>query len=343
MAQKILNTYVPLIVFPVLSAFAVKLILGNFLASGLEGDLKLQCPTTLTSLESTPYLLEYTGLSSVDATLCTLVAFFHLAFTPAVFPLLTYFLGTSIPLLALPALEAVRSGRPAILALPVVLGLAGQLFTVGATLPLYWLVFILSGAAHAQPAPAASTAVSSAHAQAVSFGILVGAGVPSACLLLLVDPQVTALWQLFPLWQFIAQTGHLVVRPAKSGVAANGFGWVQALYVAAFIAGSSLHIGTLASVPSVRDVFLPSFEARAGVAPELKILDFLQWDSFFGFTSTLLATVWFARTTSQALTIALWNVLGSVVVGPGAAIAAVALWRESHLHTEIPQEQKKTE
>ncbi|KAJ7243399.1 hypothetical protein B0H12DRAFT_1130965 [Mycena haematopus] len=343
MSQKLLNTYVPLVVFPVLSALALKLTVGNIATSGLGEELKLQCPAALASLELTPYLLEYTGLPSVDGTLCTLVSFFHLAFTPTVRPLITYFLGTSIPLLALPALEAVRSGRPAILALPVLLGLAGQLFTIGATLPLYWLVFILSGAAHARPAPATSTAVSAAHAQAVSFAILVGAGVPSVCLLLLSDPHVTALWQLFPLWQFIAQMGHILVRPPKSGAAANGFGWVQALYIASFIVGSSIHFGTLAVAPSLRDVFLPSLQARVGVAPEVKVLDFLQWDCVFAFASTLLATLWFARTTSQALTIALWNVLGTLLVGPGPTISAVALWRESYLHTEISEPTKKSE
>ncbi|KAF7359271.1 Citreoviridin biosynthesis protein D [Mycena sanguinolenta] len=328
MPPKFLSTYVPLVVFPAISAAALKLIFGSFVASGLDQELRLQCPTALS--ESMPYRLEYLGLPAVDGTLCALVAFFHLAFTPAVRPLLTYFFSTSIPLLALPALEAVHSGRPAILALPVLLGLAGQMFTVGATLPLYWLLFILSGAAQARPAAEASqsTMISTAHVQAVSFGIIVGAGAPS----------------LFPVWQFIAQMGHLIVRPPpKSGAAANGFGWVQALYVASFIVGSSIHLGTLAAATSWRDVFLPSLEPRVGVAPELKVLDFLQWDCFFGFSSTLLATLWFARTASQALTIALWNVLGSVIVGPGATIAAVALWRESYLHTQISDAAKKSE
>ncbi len=168
--------------------------MGNFFPSGLDEELKLQCPTNSSAnLESMPYRLQYTGLFSVDAALCPLVAFFHLAFTPAVRPLLTYFLSTSLPLLALPALESVRSGRPAVLALSVLVGLAGQLFTVGAVLPIFWLVFILSGAARVTPSATAPTAISSAHAQAVCFGILVGAAVPSACLLALHAPHVTAL------------------------------------------------------------------------------------------------------------------------------------------------------
>ncbi|KAJ7349127.1 hypothetical protein DFH08DRAFT_959311 [Mycena albidolilacea] len=341
MSQKLLSTYTPLVVFPVLSALALKLTIGNAVASGLAPELESQCPDTF---ESLPYRLQYTGSNAIDVTLCTLVSFFHLAFTPPVRPLLTYFLATFFPLFAIPAFEAVRTGRPIVLALPVVLGLAGQLWTIGAMIPLYWLAFILSGAASAKPSPSASSSVSSAHAQAVSFSLLAGAVAPSVSLLMLEDPYVTALWQLFPVWQLAAQAGHLLVRPAKPGpgVPANGFGWVQAFYVVTFVVGSSIHVGTLFAAPSLRDVFLPSVAPRIGEAPELNVLNLLQWDAVFAFGSTLLATVWFARTTSQALTIVLWNIVGSVVVGPGAAIAAVALWRESYLHTEIPEEQNKS-
>jgi hypothetical protein len=224
--------------------------------------------------------------------LCPFVAFFHLAFTQPVLPLLTYFLGTALPLLALPALEAVRPGRPAVLALPVLMGLAAQVFTFGAVLPLYWAVFIVSGAARASPSSSSSTTISALHVQAISFGLLAGALVPSACLVALRDPHVTALWQLFPLWQFIAQAAHLLVRPPSPNPNPNnpnskaqsqspesppsdrgGFGWIQALYLASFIAGSSTHVSTLFSAASTwRDVFLPSVAPRMGAPPELKVV-----------------------------------------------------------------------
>ncbi|KAJ7043124.1 hypothetical protein C8F04DRAFT_1073750 [Mycena alexandri] len=339
MPRTLLNTYIPIIVFPVLSALCLKLITQNLdVAAGLTPHLQGQCSPT--SPEESPYRITYTG-GAVDVAICGFVAFFHLALTPTVRPLLTYFLGTSLPLLALPALEAHRAGRrastrgPVILSLPVLVSLAGQVFTVGAVLPLYWLIFILSGTASATPT--SSTKISSAHAQATAFSLLIGVAVPSACLLFLSDPHVTALWQLFPLYQFFAYRVHLRVRPPQANSGGDGFGWVQALYLSSFIAGSSTHLGTIAS-PSVASVFLPRMGAPGiGVAPELLVLDVLQWDSIFAFGSTMLATLWFAHTTCQALTIALWNVVGSVVVGPGAAIAAVALWRESYLHTKVAE------
>ncbi|KAJ7771632.1 hypothetical protein B0H16DRAFT_190530 [Mycena metata] len=330
MPRTLLNTYI-LIVFPVMSALCLKLITQN--SAGLTPHLQGQCSPT--SPEESPYRITYIG-GAADAAICSFVAFFHLALTPTARPLLNYFLGTSLPLLALPALEAHRASTrgPAILSFPVLFGLAGQVFTVGAVLPLYWLIFILSGAA--STTPTSSTKISSEHAQATVFSLIIGVGVPSACLLFLRDPHVTALWQLFPLYQLIAYSGHLLVRPPQANSSGNGFGWVQALYLSSFIVGSSTHLSTIAAAPSVASVFLPRTGAPGiGVAPELLVLDVLQWDSIFAFGSTMLATLWFAHTTRQALTIALWNVVGTIIVGPGAAIAAVALWRESYLHTEV--------
>ncbi|KAJ7221741.1 hypothetical protein GGX14DRAFT_671134 [Mycena pura] len=184
------------------------------------------------------------------------------------------------------------------------------------------------------------TAVSPAHAQAVVFGLAIGAVVPSMCLLVLQDPHVTALWQLFPLWQFLAQSAHLFVR-RRAASPESGFSWIQGLYIAAFMISSSTHIATLAGSSDLRAVFLPSIAPRTNAPLELKVLDLFQWDFFFAFLSTLLGTVWFAKTTRQALCIVLWNVVGSVIVGPGAAVAAVALWREAYLHPESDDKKRK--
>nr|GAT60056.1 predicted protein [Mycena chlorophos] len=150
------------------------------------------------------------------------------------------------------------------------------------------------------------------------------------CLVWLEDPYITVLWQLFPLWQFLAQSAHLLVR--KPNRNESGFTWIQALYVGVFMVASSTHISTLAK-GDLKAIFVPSLEPRVGVAPELQVLDLLQWDGIFAFVSSLLGTIWFGRTTTEAACILLWNVLGTVVVGPGAALAAVALWRESHLYS----------
>ncbi|KAJ6608636.1 hypothetical protein B0H10DRAFT_521872 [Mycena sp. CBHHK59/15] len=342
MSQRSFTNYVlPLVLFPTLSALALKFILGSLLASGLTSALDEQCPAYFTSLEHTPHRLPYVGVSSVDKAVCGPVFFFHLALSPAVSPFLEYFMGTAMPLLALPALESCRNGRHFSLGLPVLFGLLMQVMTVGVVLPIYWLLFILTGSA--QRHAARETKISQAHAEAVIFGLIIGAGIPSICLLVLQDSYVTALWQLFPLWQFLAQSAHLFFR-RPSAHPESAYSSVLALYIGLFIVSSSIHIGTLSKttdLESIKAVFLPSLTPLTSVEPSLKVLDLLQWDGFFGFVSTLLGTVWFARTAQQAVCIMLWNVVGSVLVGPGAAIAAVALWRETHLHSFVEKPKAK--
>ncbi|KAJ6606436.1 hypothetical protein DFH09DRAFT_1017435 [Mycena vulgaris] len=342
MSPKALTTYIPLVIFPVLSALALKLTFGNVYASGLLSTVEEKCPAYLSSLELTPHRLSYVGRPSIDQAICTVVVFFHFALTPEVLPFLTYFMGSTMALLALPAFEACRSGRHSLLALPVLFGLLMQVMTVGAVLPIYWLIFILTGAAQRR-AGGENTQISSAHAQAVVFGLNIGAGIPSICLLVLQDPYVTALWQLFPLWQFLAQSAHILVR-RPSAHPGSGYSWVSALYLGAFIIASSTHIGTVAkarNLEGIKDVFLPSVAPLTSAAPNMKVLDLLQWDGVFAFASTLLGTLWFARTSRQALGLTLWNVVGSALVGPGAAIAAVALWREAYLHSSTEEKPKE--
>ncbi|KAF7305140.1 Citreoviridin biosynthesis protein D [Mycena kentingensis (nom. inval.)] len=309
-----MSTTTALVIFPVLSALALKQTGGNAVAF----------PSREAGVGN-----PYVGIPAIDDAICGFVTFFHIAFTPPVRPVLHYFLENALVLLAIPALEAARPGRHYLLGLPVLYGLAMQLFTVGAVLPIYWLVFILTNTAKRT----SSTGIPSTHAQAVAFGIFIGAAVPSACLILLQDSKVTALWQLFPVWQFVAQSAHLLVR--RSAIHESGFPWIQALYLCAFVVSSSIHIATLFRTADLQGIFVPSMSPRVSASTTLQVLDLLQWDMIFAFASTLLGTVWLGRTRREVLFIALWNVVGSAVFGPGAAIAAVALWRESCLHAAV--------
>jgi hypothetical protein len=55
---------------------------------------------------------------------------------------------------------------------------------------------------------------------------------------------------------------------------------------------------------------------------------------------SLLGTLWFARNAKQVVLITLWNVIVTVVVGPGAAVSGVLLWREWALNG-APEEPSK--
>ncbi|KAJ6606390.1 hypothetical protein DFH09DRAFT_7479 [Mycena vulgaris] len=334
MSKPLTNYVVPLALFPALSVLAFRTIFGHSLASGLASTLKQQC-----LLLAHPYRLVYVGIPAVDKLLCELVTFFHLALSPETSPFLNYFLGTALPLLAIPALESFRRGRHFLLALPVVFGQVVQLLTVGAILPIYWLIFIITGSAQRR-AVRGKTEISQVHAEGVILGLAVGAGVPSICISLLRDPYVTAVWQFFPLLQFFTQTGHLLLRRPNSNL---GYSSVRVLYIGIFLMSAATHIRSLVAakdIEGIRALLLPSLAPLVSAAPNFQARDFLQWDAVFAFGSTLLATLWFAQSVSQVLYIFLWNAVASVLVGPGAAIAAVALWRESHLHSFAGEKQK---
>ena len=56
--------------------------------------------------------------------------------------------------------------------------------------------------------------INQANAKAVLLAVLIGFTVPSALLLTMQDPTVTALWNIFPFWMWLAQMGHLFLRPS---------------------------------------------------------------------------------------------------------------------------------
>ncbi|KAJ7677227.1 hypothetical protein B0H17DRAFT_1015931 [Mycena rosella] len=337
MSKTLTNYILPLALFPALSVLAFRTIFGHFLASGLALTLKQQCPPIPTSENA--YQLVYTGVPVVDKRLCGLVTLFHLALSSETSPFLNYFFGTALPLLAIPALESFRRGRHFLLALPVVFGLIMQLMTVGAILPIYWLIFITTGSARRRAAKEKSE-ISQTHAEGVIVGLAVGAGIPSVCLSLLQDPYVTAVWQFFPLLQFLAQTGHLLVRRPNAN---SGYSSIRALYIGIFLLSAATHIGSLLATNNIGDIkalLIPSLAPLTDAQPNFQVRDFLQWDAVFAFGSTLLASLWFAKNAIEVIYIVLWNSIASVAVGPGAAIAAVALWRESQLHAFADEKPK---
>ncbi|KAJ7168332.1 hypothetical protein C8R43DRAFT_1060642 [Mycena crocata] len=341
MSLKTLTNYVlPLLLFPALSLFAFRATFGHLLASGLRSTLIQQCPPIATSLQEAPYRLEYTGVPAVDKRLCGLVALFHLALTDEVSPFLNYFMGTALPLLALMALESFRKGRHSLLAFPVVFGLVSQLITVGVTLPIYWLIFIVTGSAQRR-AVKGRTEISQPHVEGVILGLTIGAAIPSVCLSALRNPVVSAFWQGFPLWQYLVTSGHMLFRRVSPN-ANSGYSWLRAFYIGVFALCAGTHIGSVAArnIEGVKALLLPSLVPLTSAAPNFQVRDFLQWDAVFSFGSTLLATLWFAEDFRQLFNLLLWNTIASIVVGPGAAIAAVALWRESKLHAFVGEKEK---
>ncbi|KAH9981489.1 hypothetical protein BGW80DRAFT_1270480 [Lactifluus volemus] len=314
-----LQTFLPAILFLALAYGGHHFLIGHLTQSGGAALLAAQCPPN-----PGPYSIRYVGLPYLDRLLCFLVAFFQSNFdNPDMLPFSGDFLASLATPIALTFIEAARSGRSTLLAFPASLGLFYQTQGAGAAFPFYWLALILSGHARMDRCTAAAK-IDQAKAEAVLFAVLIGFVVPSALLSTMQDPVVTLLWQFFPAWMWLAQTGHLFFRPS-SRFHTSGYWTVQATFVFTFLSSAISHFAAV--WPAGNDLALlkdlyPSFATHA----------FLQWDAAFTFSSSLLGTLWFASNAKQVALIVLWNVIATVVVGPGAAVSGVLLWREWRLN-----------
>jgi hypothetical protein len=332
------DTLLPLLVFPTLSYYACKFTLGHLFASGLATTISSHCSSPNTSR----YAVPYTTFPSVDEQLCVLVAFFHEGMSPGdPLTFLYYFIGTGAIVVFVPAVENYRGRRSLFMAFPVVFGLVSQVLTIGATTPLYYLVFFLSGG---RARFDEATSLPKAHIEAIAFGSFIGACIPSLCMLMMQDPIVTAIWQLYPVYVAVATCLHLSIR--RPNQASSGFTVLQRLYLALFLVASSLHFAVLwpriSDLEDVKALLIPSLTPLTNVSAPLQVHDFLKWDYTFGMVSIGIAQLWFVSDLIEIPFILLWYAVAIPFFGLGAAVIAVNLWREGQIddHLAITKEKE---
>jgi hypothetical protein len=221
-------------------------------------------------------------------------------------------------------------------------GLIYQIQGAGFTFPLFWLALILSG--HTRLNRVAAR-IDQARAEAALFAVLAGFVLPTALMLILQDPVVTAAWQFFPAWMWVTQAVHVFIRPS-SRYNTSGYWTVQATFIFTFISSAISHIAAILAIMDLtllRDLYVPPIVPPDPATINLQLAThvFFQWDAVFTMGSSLLGTLWFARNAKQVVLITLWNVIATVVVGPGAAVSGVLLWREWALNGEEPEVSKK--
>ncbi|KAH9048491.1 hypothetical protein EDB84DRAFT_192564 [Lactarius hengduanensis] len=315
------------------------LLIGHVTKSGGGALLHAQCPPN-----PGPYNIRYTGLGSVDGWHCILVAFLQSNFDSEYLPFSADFLASFSSFVALTFVESTRSGRSVILGFPATMGLFYQTQGAGVIFPLFWLAFILSG--HTRMSPAAAR-IDQANAEAALFAVLIGFAVPTALLVTLQDPIVTVLWNLFPFWMWLAQRGHLFIRPS-SRFHTSGYWTVQATFIFTFISSAISHVSVIwparDNLVLLRSLYMPPISPPDPTTTSLQLAThvFMQWNYVFTMVSGLIGALWFAGNVGQAAAIALWNVIATMVVGPGAAMSGVLIWREWKLNGASGEDSKKS-
>lgn len=280
-------------------------------------------------------MLSYTGLNPIDTILCYLVAFFHsilASSTPSSF--LTYFLGTGGPLILLPIVEAHRTGQNRLLAYPLIWLLGSQSVTMATISTVYCLAFLLSGGV-ATGRKSSLCLITQADAEAIVFGIVAGAVIPTTAMLVLNDPYVTAIWQPYPVYVSVARFLHLQFRPA-SQYSQSGYKTIQALFIGCFIISSSIHISIVWPMMNDYDTltafFIPSVSApEPSIDLTLQAFDLLKWDFVLSFVSVAVCSLWFASNIKQFMAIIAWYIGAIPTIGFGAAVMGLAIWCDNIL------------
>jgi len=291
-----------------------------------------------------PYNMRYVGVDHIDHSLCSFVTFFQTSFDPTTLPFSLDFIASLAALVALTFIEAGRRNRSIALASPAALAILYHTLSGAIIFPLFWLALILSGHHRLERVAAR---INQANAEAALFAVLAGYVLPSALMFSLRDPMVTALWQPFAMWMWVAKAGYLFFRP-PSRYHESGYWTVQATFIFTFIISAISHIAILwmtwGDLVLLKHLYVPPISPPDPATTSLTLAAHvvLQWDAAFTFFSSVVGTLWFASNVKQVALIALWDVIASAIVGPGAAVSGVLIWREWRLNG-APEEVAKEE
>lgn len=308
----------------------------NLLESGLEGRVE-----SLVCAPPSPYLLEYTGTKAIDKILCALVGLLDVSLNPPASGSQAYFAATCVlPFITFIGLEACRKGSHYSISYPGIFAQTMQFASYGVMVPIYWLLFFLTGAAWRSKG---SAVISRGDAGSIIFGLWAGWGLMTAFMVARRDPYITAVWYGVPLWASVAQRLHLAVVPAPQ----SGYSFIRALYIACFLIASWMHVTTLFTLwgdaEALKSFFVPSVFPLGDLAPlELLLRDIAQWDTLIGIISSVIATLFFAKSRRQLIGLFAWHAAVIPVLGPGAAFIGAALWRESGLSGATEEAKEKT-
>jgi len=333
---KHLNKILPFILFPTISYYALNFIFLHGIQAGTFERLTAQCTGT------TSYTLSYTGVPKIDGELCGMVAFFHILKDPRNLLFNVELITAMAAIVTIPYFEAARQNRNVLLEFQWVIGVIYQRFTGGVILPFYWLLFVVTGMAslhHTRHAGSNSKIVQE-RAESIIFALVAGFIVPSLAMFMITNQYVTAFWQAFPLWMYIAQLLYLSIRPASG---ASGASTVYFTYMALFLFSLLPHLYILTTIlfsspnplSTFKSLFVPSLALLDPIETTFNqgVMDFIKWDYMMMLVSTFVATVWVVGWDMKCTVgLVTWWAVSVPLFGAGASIIGVFWWRERLLN-----------
>ncbi|KAH9484182.1 hypothetical protein JR316_0003662 [Psilocybe cubensis] len=316
-----------LALFAALVVLASRFLYGHAEHAHMGDHILPQCTA------SQPYSLRYTGLAPLDAQICNYVVVFHSVLVPqngAHTPIISYFAAAGAPYALLTVLN--RFSRPRLdpLAYPTLWLMATQIFSFGLTFPIYSFLWVYTSNGRL-PMPLRS--FTRVDAESVLFAMVLGGAIPSIAMVYLLDPYITWLWQIYPVFIFLFRHLYLLIRP-PSDSAQSAFPVLRFTYIATFIAALLSHIVIVwplfADWSALKTLIIPSITPLEPSATlRLIVLHFLKWDFLLGYLGAALASLWSAQSPKQLLAMIAWYVFSSPLIGIGAAFMALAIWRDA--------------
>jgi hypothetical protein len=248
----------------------------------------------------------------------------------------------------IPYIEAARPNRNILLEFHWIIGIIYQKLTAGVMLPMYWTLFIVTGAAtlHHTPQAGSNSKIDQKRAEAIIFALAVGYVVPSLGMVVSSKPYATALWQPFPLWMYISQLLYLSIRPASR---TSGASTVNITYIALFVLSALPHLYFVVPIffspngsSTFKSLFIPSISLLNPDSTTIQqgVMDFIKWDYAMIVLGGIVVTVWVTgRSMKGIVALTVWWPVSVLLFGAGASIVGVFWWREGLLNKAV----KKTE
>lgn len=269
-----------------------------------------------------PYRITYTGFKGLDDLICGPTGFFEIGLNPHSLPSILYFTWTHASTVLIPMVEAKRPGALFPLTFPLVWWQVYQFLSMGATMPWYFLFFVVSQFIQSfwKKGRDGSGRISGIDAESIVVAFVIGDILPFIGMFCFDSVWLTGMWQLFPLIMGVVQTAYIPLRKAVSSRRGDyGLKLLEGFNYSVFVVSA---IGHWAYIFPLLKPFTKSLTTREAVEYLLK------WDIIFGYGANLLGSMWFAESFQDVVGLGLWNIIGTLAVGPGAVLAATSIWRE---------------